>query len=116
MSFALRIKKADSSSLPLLGMTPQNHSQNYKPRDRTCTRSPASILSRSGGTTKRQFARVMATTSPEPCHGIGETLGGSGAGGDFGVREPGSRCSGAERVEAAKAAAGLPHSKTAGRK
>src|SRR5258706_12343934 len=68
------------------------------------------MVSRSGGTTKRQFAWAMATTSPEPCQGIGETRGDSGGGEGVGWREPGSPCSSPGAAEAVKAAAGLPHS------
>src|SRR5579863_4979822 len=74
------------------------------------------MVSRSGGTTKRQFARDMATTSPEPCQGMGETIGGPGEDEVLGVREPGSRCWDGGVDEVAKAAAGLPHSIMAGRK
>src|SRR5258708_38349639 len=65
----------------------------------------------------------MATTSPEPCHGIGDTHGGWNAcDASYGVREPCSRCSGGRMVAAAKKAAGpacagrLPNTKKAGRK
>src|SRR4051812_8816491 len=44
-------------------------------RIRTDTGSPAAITSLSGGTTSKQFALDMETTSPEPCHRISSTSG-----------------------------------------
>src|SRR5580765_179802 len=82
--------------------------RQQSPRRRTWTRSPASMFSRSGGTTKRQFARDIATTSPEPCQGMGETRGGLCVNETLGVREPGSRCRDSGVVSAAEAVAALP--------
>src|SRR5215469_1297167 len=39
----------------------------------TGTHSPAEILSRSGGMTRKQFARDMVAMSPDPCQGSNST-------------------------------------------
>src|SRR6202035_921031 len=44
-------------------------------RRRIGTVSPAEIAARSAGTTRKQFARARAATSPEPCHVRGLTSG-----------------------------------------
>src|SRR5260370_31585394 len=44
-------------------------------RSRICTVSPALTSPRSAGTTRKQFARASAATSPEPCQGRAFTSG-----------------------------------------